>query len=435
MKQILSFRSGLVLALGWGLSSVHAQSAIFNVTASIGVSAPENFVVAARTLTLSARATNARGAVLRGRNISWQVSDTTKASIDATGVLHGISPGLETVTATDTDANVSGTWNVYVYPGSVSVTTSASRLQVGDTITVTAQALDADGNAIASVPFQYFTDLAAIAVISPAGALTGMAEGRVTITAAIDIGTAFARFTNFSTIEVVRRATFQLKTLISSDMTASGTTTLVPTWMSAAGSYVAGLTSLSNGGQGLVLWKNGIQTIATTGSILNGRVVTRFESASVNNQGDIAAIADPQGEWCEQILVLFVAAAKWAPTILDDTTNCQYALQPHSLDANRGLAYRFSNTLYYRKPDGTVQALLKNGDHPPGIDAVNYISNWSTTAFGDVLIEAQNGNGYPVYFSWDGTQLKKLFAACPRKSMPVSTSPGSADPTGPASRA
>ena len=409
MKQILSFRWALALALVG--SSVEAQRTVFNVTSSISISAPVDFVVAARTLALGAVATNARGAVLHGRNIAWKVGDATKASIDANGVLHGISPGLETVTATDTDAGVSGTMSVYIYPGSVSVATSASSLQVGDTITVTAQALDADGKGIAGVPFQYFTDVSGVATISSVGALTGVAEGRVTVTAAIDMGPAFARFTNFSTVEVIRRAAFQLTTLITSDVSSSATTTLVPTRMSASGSYVAGVTSLSNGGQALVLWKNGIQTIATTGSLLNGRVVTRFESVSVNSQGDIAAIADTQAEWCEQILVLFQAASKWAPTIIDDNKNCSYSLQPGSLDSKLGLVYRFSNNLYYRGPDGTVQTLLMGGSHPTGIDVVNYISNWTTTAFGDVLIEAQNGIGLPVYFSWNGTQLKKLFAA------------------------
>ena len=56
-----------------------------------------------------------------------------------------------------------------------------------------------------------------------------------------------------------------------------------------AGNNVAGLTSLSNGGQALVLWQSGrLQALAVSGSTLNGRVVTRFESVSVNSQGDVA---------------------------------------------------------------------------------------------------------------------------------------------------
>src|SRR5579871_4476826 len=122
----------LVLAMAAAVAPplARAQRGVFAAPASIGISAPQNYVVAARTLALTATAFNARGAALRGRNIAWQVSDPSKASIDARGVLHGIAPGVETITATDTDANVSSTWNAYVYPGSVSVTASAARLQI-----------------------------------------------------------------------------------------------------------------------------------------------------------------------------------------------------------------------------------------------------------------------------------------------------------------
>ena len=404
----------MVLALALTLAPIpaaRAQRAVSSVTASITVSGTRTYVLAARTLALTATAANGRGAVLRARNVTWQVSDPTLASIDPAGVLKGISPGLVTVTATDTDANVSGAWNVFVYPGSVSVATNAPRVQIGDTITITASALDADGNAIRGVPFQYFTDQSAVANITSAGALTGMAEGRVTVTAAIDMGAAFSRFTSFSTIEVVRRASFHLQTLTSTDATTANTSTLVPLRMSAAGAYVAGVMSLSNGGQGLVLYNNGVQTLATSGSLLNGKVVIRFEGVAVNKQGDVAAIIDPQGEWCEQMLVLFTASANWAPTIIDDNTNCSYVIQPGSLDANGGLAYRFNNNVYYRKADGTVQQVLAAGSHPSGIDVVNYISNWSASPFGEVLIEAQGSSGLPVYFSWNGTSVKRLFAA------------------------
>jgi hypothetical protein len=81
------------------------------------------------------------------------------------------------------------------------------------------------------------------------------------------------------------------------------------------------------------------------------------------------------------------------------------------MDRKGGLAYVYSGRLYYRKADGTKQLLLSQGDHPSGIDVVGYISNWGATPFDKVVVEAQNGSGVPVYFTWDGAQLKRLFAA------------------------
>src|SRR5262249_54574977 len=157
-----------------------------------------------------------------------------------------------------------------------------------------------------------------------------------------------------------------------------------PTRMAAAGAYVAALSSLSNGGQGLLLWKDGgLQTLALAGGLLSGRMVTNFNSLSVNSQGDVAALAFAQSEDCEQMLLLFTAASNWTPAPLDDTTRCSYsALPQRALDNQGGLAYRYGNSLYYRRPDGTVQTVLSIGDRPGGISPVANITNWGTTTSG-----------------------------------------------------
>lgn len=410
MKQTLT--SKLPLALVAVAPILLAQRSDHGATAHIDVLAPGNFVLAARALQLTAQPTNQFGAILRGKNIAWQISDSTRAAIDNTGLLFGLAPGPVNVTATDQDSGVSGVTTVYVYPGGVSISAGSTSVQVGDTLSLAAQAQDADGKPIPGVPFEWFTDVAAVAKISADGVLTGVAEGLATVTAAIDMGPGFERFTAFRAIQVVHRGAFRLKTLLSSDSAAAGTTTLAPTVVSAAGGYVGAVTSTSNGGQTLLLSHgNSVQTIAFTGSTLNGHIVIRFDSVSVNGQGDVLALADAQADWCEQLLVLFTAASKWSPTILDDTTRCGYwLLPPKALDKHGGSVFRYSNTLYYGKPDGTRQAILSVGDQPTGADVVNNISNWSATPFDKVLIETQNPSGRSIYYVWDGTQIKKLFA-------------------------
>lgn len=378
------------------------------------ISAAANYVVAAKGLQLSVSAVNGRGAILRGRSYDWQISDSNIAAIDSSGMLTGRYPGPVDVTAQDKASGATTVRRFYVYPASVVITNGAGTVEVGSTLQLSAQALDGDGKAIAGVPFQWYSEAPGVARVSPEGVLTGVAEGRVTISAGLDMGPAFARFAAYSGIQVARRAAYRLKTLLSTDTPAQNLTTLVPTRVSIAGNYVAGLTSLSNGGQALLLWQNGrLQNLAATGSQLNGQIVTRFQSVAVNNQGDVAVIAETQAEWCEQIVAVFPAAAK-SPLILDDTSRCSYwDLTPNAFDRQRNLVYRYSNSLFYRKADGTRQTILTVGDRPPGlgIDVVNNISNWSIAPSGKVLIELQNSANVSTYLAWDGAKFQKLFTA------------------------
>ncbi len=405
---------------------------------SVAVDASSDYVIAARTIQLSARSLNNRGAVVRGRSIQWQVSDPTRASIDDSGVLAGLAPGPVDVTAADKDAGVSGIRTFYIYPASVSLSSDSASasptVQAGSTLKLSAQALDADGKKIPNVPFQWFTNLPSVAKVTSDGVLTGVAEGRVTVTAALDMGSAFSRFTAIASVEVTRRLDYKLVTLLSSNLTSTGVTTLAVARASMAGNAAAAVVSLSNAGQALVLSQNGgLQTILATGSTLHGQLVTRIDGISVNAQGDVLALAEAQSEWCDQILVLFKASSKWAPTILDDTTRCSYYWPPTgSLGNNGSLAYQYNNVLYFRKADGTVQKVLSVGDHPVSNNVVNNITNWSVSVSGKLLIETQNASGSSVYFAWDGTKIQKLFSVGDQvlnnssnfANMPVEINPG-----------
>jgi Bacterial Ig-like domain (group 2) len=433
MKRILSSSAVLAAVLAAFPALAERVDAPPRI-ASVAIGAPADYVVAARTLQLTARTQNNRGAIVRGRAIDWQVSDATRASIDGNGVLSGIAPGPVDVTATDSDASVSGVRTFYIYPASVTVSSDSNTVQAGGSLKLAAQALDADGKTIPNMPFQWFTDLPAVAKVTSNGVLTAVAEGRVTITASLDMGPAYSRFTAFASVEVTRKADYKLRTLLTSNTTSSGVTTLVPAKASVAGNSAAAVVSLSNGGQAIVVSQSGrVQTIFSTGSTLDGQVVVRFDGISVNAQGDVLALAEGQAEWCDQILVLFQASAKWAPKILDDTTRCSYWWPPTgSLGKTGALAYQYNNVLYLRKPDGTVQKVLAQQDHPTPSTTINNISNWSVASSGRVLIEAQNSAGVSNYYMWDGTKLTRLFGVGDQvvnlssswANLPVEVNPG-----------
>jgi len=406
MRLILcsSALAAILASTPWALAQEQA-------VAKVTIGAPRNYVVAARGLQLVARAFNDDGALVRGRALQWQVSDPSRASIDEMGMLRGLSPGAVEVTVADIETGVSGKRTFYVYPGRLIIAGSSLSVAAGATLQLAAQVLDADAQPIPNVPIQWFTDKLSVATVSTGGLLTGITEGQVTVEAGLDMGRVFARFTAFATVTVLRRPDFRLSPLISSAATAA-VTTLTPTRLSAAGGFVAGLTSLSNGGQGLVLWQNGfLQMIFSSGSTLNNRVVIRLDGLSVNSRGDVLALAYTQAEWCNQLLILFTAASKWRPTVLDDVSNCSYYTPPPaSLDSQAGVAFRYGQALYYRKPDGSRQTILANGDVPPGIGAITNINNWGFSRFGKLLIEVNDDSFRPVYLSWDGTKLQKLFA-------------------------
>src|SRR5437588_8150558 len=123
MKRILSYSA----AAAWLLAvPVRAQN---GPAATVTISAAQNYVVAARSLQLSARMLNIRGAVLRGRSWDWQVSDARTASIDANGMLSGLAPGSVNVTATDKESGSAGVRRFYVYPAAIGIDTAVSTVQ------------------------------------------------------------------------------------------------------------------------------------------------------------------------------------------------------------------------------------------------------------------------------------------------------------------
>jgi hypothetical protein len=422
MKRLLVFSAAVLLA-----PALAAQPA------NLSIAAPQNYVVAARSLPLSVRVVNGRGAVLRDRSFEWQVNNPARARIDENGVLFGLSPGVVEVTVTDRDSGATGSRSYNVYPGSISVEPAEISVQQGEKRKLAAFARDADGKVLSGVPFQWHSDLPSLATVASDGTISGVAEGRATVSAAPDLGPAYSRFSAFVAVRVLRRPGYRLRSVVSSDAAASGTSVLAPTRVSAAGNYAAALTSLSNGGQALLLWQNGrAQTLLTAGARLNGRLVASLDSLSVNAQGDVVVLANGQAEWCEHIVALFPAGSR-TPKILDDTTRCSYwSLTPNALGAQQSFVYRHGNTLYQRKGEAPPQALLNIGDKPPGVDVVTNIQNWSVAPSGRVLVDAQDSAGVSVYLVWDGTRFQKLYTSADQmfgayraqySALPIETAP------------
>jgi len=133
---------------------------------------------------LSASVRDAAGGELQGRLVGWTSSDESIAVVSSTGSVTGIKIGTATITASS--EGKSGTATVTVTAAavaSVNVTPPSASVTVGQTTTLTAQTLDANGSALTGRAVAWTSSNTGVATVSATGVVTGVAPGNATITA------------------------------------------------------------------------------------------------------------------------------------------------------------------------------------------------------------------------------------------------------------
>lgn len=200
--------NGLVTALAPGGTTIKAwnrmDSAVANIfvrSAVVGVAAvaiaPDSVAIAiGDTTRLTATVRDEHGNLLSGRPLAWKVSDTTVATISASGVVHARKTGSALATATS--EGVSGTAKVSVSAiqvASVSVTPATASVGAGQTVQLAATARDANGNTLSGRTITWSSATPGIATVSASGLVSGVAPGTVTITATSEGKSAAAQVT------------------------------------------------------------------------------------------------------------------------------------------------------------------------------------------------------------------------------------------------
>ncbi len=156
--------------------------------AAVSVAPASASLLVGATRTLTASTTDASGNALTGRTVSWSSALPSIASVNASGVVTGVSAGGP-VTITATSEGKSGTAQVTVTApvvpvASVTVAPDSATLVVGATVTLTAAALDANGTTLTGRTISWTSSNSAIASVSASGVVTAVsAGGPVTITA------------------------------------------------------------------------------------------------------------------------------------------------------------------------------------------------------------------------------------------------------------
>jgi uncharacterized protein YjdB len=155
-----------------------ATVALSTTTASLAVGS---------TLGLSVTLKDAAGQTVTGQPVTWSSNNTAVATVSRAGVVTALSPGDARIAVSAFGKSATAQITVTARPvASVVVTPAVVSLQTGATTTLQARPLDSDGNALTGRTVTWASGNPAIATVSAAGVVTGVALGATAITATVE---------------------------------------------------------------------------------------------------------------------------------------------------------------------------------------------------------------------------------------------------------
>jgi uncharacterized protein YjdB len=187
--------TGVVTAVSRGTADITATTGevsgsatvrVNQLVASIVVTPATATVNVGQMVQLTAQALDAGSHPIEGVIFTWTSADNQVASVDMAGLVTGVAPGGP-VTITAAGGGSSGMASVTVTQvpvASVTVEPPSGSVPVGQTLQLMAILRDADGNILTGREVSWSSSNTAIATVSGAGLVTGVAAGGpVTITA------------------------------------------------------------------------------------------------------------------------------------------------------------------------------------------------------------------------------------------------------------
>jgi uncharacterized protein YjdB len=164
--------------------------------ASVVVKPERATVAVGATAPLTAEALDAAGHPVLGRKIVWASADNAIATVSNDGTVTGVSTGTVQVAASAEGKSAVAEITVNPTPvASVRLIPSSRDLLVGQTVTLSAQPLDAGGNPLANRPVTFTTSNNTVASVSSTGVVTALAPGSSVITATSEGKSAVATVT------------------------------------------------------------------------------------------------------------------------------------------------------------------------------------------------------------------------------------------------
>jgi len=185
--------SGVVTGVAPGTATITATSEGKSGTAAITVPAIAVGSVAVaptapaltvgQTMPLTVTVKNINGTVVTDRVVTWSSSADSIATVSSTGTVSAVNAGSATITATSEGKSGSATATVTKAPvASVSLPATSS-VVITRTITLSPTVKDVNGTVVTDRVVTWGSSNNAIATVSTAGVVTGVALGTATITA------------------------------------------------------------------------------------------------------------------------------------------------------------------------------------------------------------------------------------------------------------
>lgn len=150
--------------------------------ASVAVAPGNDTIIVADSIQLTATPKDSAGSSLSGRVVTWTSSASSVATVTSSGLVRTVGMGSATIMASVGTA--SGSVAVTVVPH-VAVAPELPSLFAGDTLHLRAVLTNARGDTLAAAPIQWTSGSPAVATISGAGVVSGLAPGTATITATV----------------------------------------------------------------------------------------------------------------------------------------------------------------------------------------------------------------------------------------------------------
>ena len=184
--------TGLVTAVANGNATLTATSGTASGSATVTVEqrvvevrvSPDSVTLFAigDSVRLTAEALDSNGQAATNAEFAWS-SDETVATVDTTGLVTAVANGNATVTATSGTASGSATVTVEQRVVEVRVSPdSVTLFAIGDSVRLTAEALDSNGQAATNAEFAWSSD-ETVARVDASGVATAVGEGSTVVTA------------------------------------------------------------------------------------------------------------------------------------------------------------------------------------------------------------------------------------------------------------
>ena len=185
--------SGLVTGIAPGRAAVsvmsggvtdEAQLTVVALVAAVRVTPAEASLTAlGDTVRLLAGVLDESGRAVPGAEVAWASADAIVATVDSAGLVTAAGVGETKVTAAVHGVSGEARVSVTQSPHSVTVSPAADTIVHGDTLRLSAEVSDANGNPVAGSEFTWSSSDVSVATVDASGLVRGVSEGRTTITA------------------------------------------------------------------------------------------------------------------------------------------------------------------------------------------------------------------------------------------------------------